>query len=457
MVYFDKSWRTFPDFLAHYIIHVLDADFFRSEANKSPDERHPVSEWHDQYHGFLSRNADPSKEVHQATACGVVYSYIGLAYNLYLLSHNVELQRRLIERLKRSDQFQGAYYELIVANSLIRAGFELVLEDETDTASKHCEFAAFSRRTGKKYWVEAKARGVEGVLGKTRTTGIPASRHDPTTSLTKQISDALAKPAAGPRLIFIDLNCPWTDLDAEPKWINQAQRRLKARERDLADGQSAYVFVTNAPFHLDRESARSGPEVMVYGLGISDFAKPGSFRLGQLYRMKQKHLDAHNIVRSLVKYPAIPVTLDGRLPSESFGRSEPRCLIGETYFFEGINLKATVVDAAVLQGDSVVCYSVTTEEGKNLILSRPLSADELAEYQAHPEGYFGIIKSSLEPIYGPCEFFEFVLEQYKHLPRAKLLDMFCETDLEKAQHLSDEDLLIEVCERLAASMLPRAA
>jgi hypothetical protein len=36
---------------------------------------------------------------------------------------------------------------------LIRAGFKLELEDETDGASKHCEFSAMSK--GKKYWVEA--------------------------------------------------------------------------------------------------------------------------------------------------------------------------------------------------------------------------------------------------------------------------------------------------------------
>ena len=135
---------------------------------------------------------------------GVVYCYLGLAYSLYLLDHNVELQARLIKRLKDRANFQGAYYELIVANSLIRAGFDLVLEDEEDKTTKHCEFAAVSKKTGKRYWVEAKMRGVVGLLGKTENDG--TKKPDPTSELIKHLNSAFKKPAANERIIFIDLN-----------------------------------------------------------------------------------------------------------------------------------------------------------------------------------------------------------------------------------------------------------
>ena len=106
-----------------------------------------------------------------AVVTGVVACYLGLAYSLYLLAHNVELQEKLVRRLKVPGQFQGAYYEVTVANILIRAGFELELEDESDGTVKHCEFSARSRRTGKKYWVEAKMQSVAGLLGKTERDG----------------------------------------------------------------------------------------------------------------------------------------------------------------------------------------------------------------------------------------------------------------------------------------------
>jgi hypothetical protein len=96
----------------------------------------------------------------------VIAAFPGTAYALYLLEHNVELQTRLLNRLRDIGQFQGAYYELFVASGLIRAGFKLTLEDETDGKNKHCEFAAISTMTAKRYWVEAKMRSVAGYQGK---------------------------------------------------------------------------------------------------------------------------------------------------------------------------------------------------------------------------------------------------------------------------------------------------
>jgi hypothetical protein len=141
-----------------------------------------------------------------------------LAYSLYLLHHNVELQSRLVNRLKNPGTFQGAYYELIVANILIRAGFDLTLEDETDGDSKHCEFAAVSKRTGRKYWVEAKMRAVSGFFGKKDGATDP----NPISRLIPHLNSALQKPAADERLIFIDLNTEPTAGGGKPPWIEMA-------------------------------------------------------------------------------------------------------------------------------------------------------------------------------------------------------------------------------------------
>jgi hypothetical protein len=124
---------------------VLAREWGSEEIAKPLEDRHTILQWYDSYCRFQRRHAPRSDSTYTATATGVVYCYIGLAYNLYLLAHNVELQERLINRLKNREQFQGAYYELIVANCLIRAGFELKLEDETDASSKHCEFSAASK------------------------------------------------------------------------------------------------------------------------------------------------------------------------------------------------------------------------------------------------------------------------------------------------------------------------
>ena len=262
--------------------------------------------------------------VHDSSAvndCILRFKYSSTA-GLQPLSHqaNVELQDRLLKRLKDVTQFQGAYYELFVANSLIRAGFKLELEDEADSASKHCEFSAVSK-TGKTYWVEAKTRGVAGLLGKTVHDG--TKKDDATSQLVKHLNGAFAKPAADERLIFIDVN---TDphrnpqSGAIPQWTNKAAKRLEEYEQQhLQPGQSAYVIITNMSFHRALQSDRPGHAIMAHGLG-NDFWLPGPQRLSDVYRRRQKHIDIHNLCEACAEYPQIPTTFDGSLASEVQGK-----------------------------------------------------------------------------------------------------------------------------------------
>jgi hypothetical protein len=170
-LYWSPTWKAFPDFLADYIKRVIGPDWGNAEIAKPFEQRHPLMQWYDIFCRYQQATIPKPGELSEAPVTGIVACYLGLAYSLYLLAHNVELQDRLVRRLKDPRQFQGAYYELMIANILVRAGFTLTLEDETDGESKHCEFAAISKHTGKKYWVEAKMRAVSGLFGKTAADG----------------------------------------------------------------------------------------------------------------------------------------------------------------------------------------------------------------------------------------------------------------------------------------------
>ncbi len=384
--------------------------------------------------------------------------YLGLAYDLYLLSHNVELQDRLVRRLKDPRSFQGAYYELIVANVLIRAGFTLTLEDETDGASKHCEFAAVARRTGKKYWVEAKMRSVVGLFAKTHQDGTTDA--NPISRLIPHLNEALAKPAADERLIFIDLNTN-PDTGGKPAWGDRAAARLEQYElKELTDGVTAYVFVTNLSFHrgLDVQPVSAG---FPFGLGIPDFNRPGHYRLSEIYRRKQKHIDAHHILESLAKYPAIPATFDGSLPSEAFGRQSSRVVIGETYFFEDAQaggLIGTVTTATVSETEMKMYIGVTDQQGQGRILQQPMSDAELADYKAHPDAYFGRVQPVSKNAENLYELFEWLIEANKGRTRATMLsEMAARPDIETLKASSDDDILIAYCEGLAAAVDARRA
>ena len=238
-VHFSKTWKAFPDFLSAYIKTKLGPEWGNAEIAKPLAVRHPLMQWYDAYCRYQKETIKRPGEMHSAEITGVVACYLGLAYALYLLAHNVELQDRLIKRLRNVGNFQGAYYELMVASILIRAGFKLTLEDETDPGAKHCEFAAVAEKTGKKYWVEAKMRSVNGLLG--RTTADGGADGDALGRLIPHLNNALAKPAKDERLIFIDVNAPPVfDKQGKPNWLEPALVRLeKYEQKELKQGMDS--------------------------------------------------------------------------------------------------------------------------------------------------------------------------------------------------------------------------
>ncbi len=448
-IFCSAKWNTFPDFLSDYIKDIMGADWGNLELKKPIEDRHPILQWYDKCCKLQQAHLDGSGKVESIPAIGAVYCYLGLAYNLYLLKHNVELQQRYIDRLKDINNFQGAYYELIVANCLIRSGFELELEDEQDEEIKHCEFAAVSKKTGKKYWVEAKMRSVVGVLGKTEKNG--TTQKDPTYMLSKHLKNAFQKPADDERLIFVDVNTA-CDHESVPAWIERAGKKLDMKEKDLNEDQAAYVFVTNAGFHWNLDSEKRGHAILGHGLGIPDFAKSGYYRLSEVYRRKQRHIDAYDIMEAFKDYPKLPTTFDGSLPSEIFNKNPQHLKIGETYFFEDIGesgLVATVTSATVSESERVIY--IGTDKGQ--ILTRPISDDELEDYKNHPDTFFGTVHKQGKRTDDPYEFFERMVEIHMSYPKSYTLKQTENwSNAEALKQLSKEELILEYCEALVISL-----
>jgi hypothetical protein len=450
-LFFSPKWRTFPDFLSDYLKNILDPVWGNAEIAKPLAERHPIMQWYDALCRYQAATIKEPGQVHTAEVTGLVACYIGLAYSLYLIAHNVELQERLIRRLKDPANFQGAYYELIVANILIRAGFTLTLEDETDPHSKHCEFRAVSSRTGKEYSVEAKMRSVSGFLGKTDADGGKDGKL--LARLGQHVKRSLAKPAESGRIIFVDLNVP-QDLDekGKPVWVEPAMRRIERLEReDLPQGMTAYVFVTNVAFHRDLDGVAKIAAAPI-GLGMPEFARPGEVKVVDAYRSKQKHVDAHMIGEAFSKYASFPATFDGKLPSEAFGRASGRVLIGETYDFDG--LVGTVTAALVIEEKKELVLGVTGADGRSHLIRGPMADAELADYKAHPDAYFGRVVRPAKGAKDPFDLFEWFMDVYKDLPREKLVERLSRAiHPEKLAAMSNEELLMAYSEGYVVSVL----
>ena len=81
------------------------------------------------------------------------------------MQDNATLQKRLLERLRHREQYQGARYELLAIATCVRAGFSVDYEDESDSTRKYPELLATHKTTGLQTAVEAKGRHRHGVLG----------------------------------------------------------------------------------------------------------------------------------------------------------------------------------------------------------------------------------------------------------------------------------------------------
>jgi hypothetical protein len=258
-------------------------------------------------------------------------------------------------------------------------------------------------------------------------------------------------------LIFIDLNAfPVVGADGKPDWLEPAMDRLERYEQtELKAGLSAYVFVTNMAFHRQLDA----PPVMAaspFGLGMPDFNRPGLIRISDAYRQKQKHIDAHAIGQSIEHLLRFPTTFDGRLPSESFGRSTSRVVIGKTYFFADVGeggITGTVTAATVNDGKKEAIIGITDGNGRSHLLRSPMSDSDLAEYAEFRDSYFGrVLPGPVEPK-DPFELFEWLMATCKTLTRAKMLAWFSAArDLAELEKLSDEDLRIAYCEAMVGAM-----
>ena len=447
-VYNSPQWKTFIDFLCDYIRKVMGGDWGNAEIKKKEEDKHIIIQWYQKFcihqKRYLSKDGVQSMPTN-----GVVHCYLGLAYNLYLLDHNVELQQIFINRLKDINNFQGAYYELIVVNCLIRAGFKLELEDEQDESTKHCEFSATSIRTGKKYWVEAKSRSVAGVLGKTEDNGTTSK--DPTSRLSSHIKNALQKPATDERLIFVDVNASCNS-EQPPDWFDRAEMKLNMKNRDLQSGVSAYVFVTNFPFHYGLDNEGQTIASLPYGLGIPDFLKAEPLRLSEIYRRKQKHIDAHNILESFKSYLHIPQTFDGSLPSECFSDEPNKIVIGKRYFFEEEGYFATVTTAFV--DDENRRVMIGTDVG--YLLTKKMSDIEFEDYKKHPDAYFGVVYRQGRKSENDYDFFENMVDIHmSYSKESTLKKLENRLDYERLKLLNKEELVVEYCERLMGTIINR--
>jgi SEC-C motif len=445
-LFYSKTWKTFTDFLGDYIKMTLGGEWGNAELKKPLEKRHPILQWYHHICLLQRKSIKKAGEIYSAPVTGAVSAYYGLAYNLYLIAHNVhDIQTRLIDRLKNRDNFQGAFYETRIAAELVKAGFELEYEDETDKSRSHCEFTATSLRTGKKFSVEAKSRPTAFQhAGKLLRVG-------------RQLYSALDKDANFERLIFIDINRPAGATKEEVgKLLDRAVAIVKRSEGMLVCGQPAppaYVFLTNYPDQYSLDEPGFLAVVVFLGYKIPDFGEGAKFEsIRAAVRAREKHIEMFDLKKSLAEHGSLPSTFDGQLPSTAFGEGKtPRLLIGQRYLVpdsSGKEVMGVLVDAIVNVLEKQVYGVYRLDTRVDIIATSPLTMDEFHDYQRHPDTFFGVFRKQGRTSENPIDLFDFFYESYKDTPKERLLELIKDApDFEQFEHLAQKDLAEAVCER----------
>jgi hypothetical protein len=171
-----------------------------------------------------------------------------LAYDLYSLRLAAALDQTVLDRLRSRDQFQGARYELAIAASLVRCGFDIKWIHSNHA---HCEFEATQKLTKETIAVEVKSRHVDGTLNQPGEMPKPeemrfrAHRH---------YNDALTQcPPDKCSAIFIDLNLPPQVVSNEhpiPWWAEIKLMLDKLPEHTATDpATESWLVFTNFAAH----------------------------------------------------------------------------------------------------------------------------------------------------------------------------------------------------------------
>lgn len=445
---FQGAWPTFHDFLYAYIFDVLGRDWFEAQRQMEQNERHPVIEWHERLLAVSKAANLAPGETRQTPMTGAISAFLTLAYDLYTLEHNndqtrtPELRKSLIGRLKNRDQFIGARYEIRVAAMLLRAGFELEWEDETDRRSTHVEYTATYPRTGKVFGVECKIRNQDAAkkanLGK----------------FARLVSDALRKATPHDRLIFVDLNTQaHSYVPGGPNdWRTRSIKTLRTFEEQpkAAALPPAVVFITNYPDHHHLDSQVPDAGATVEGFKVDDYRTGRLLTLTQKIEMRARNPEIEGLLASIHEHIDVPSTFEGEIP----GLPSNRLLIGHRYQMDD-GAAGTLEDVCVMDDNGKVALVINRDEGGRAIYTNKLSPEELVAWKRYPETFFGQIRQRAGPINDPMELYDRLKGTFARTPKEKLLQFMGENGTRFAA-LTQPELLDVYVQGMVNSVMERA-
>ena len=264
---YSKTWKVFPDFLNQYLHGLLGNGWGEIQIKRPLEDQHPAVQWRT-LNALAFHNKAPEHDdgLHESDT-GAVNAWFRMAYDLYLVEHNAELQKILVRRLRNPTSFQGARFEAAVAAIMLASGYDLRYAGEKGPG-KHPEFYGTHKQNGAVLAVEAKSRHRPGIMG-FEVKGKPVIPK--TFDIAKLLRAAVEKDTPEPLLIFIELNSPEVLSVATYGTIydelNQAWESVQALKWENGFPAIGVIFYNDvSPWYLSESLPKSGSPTWVVAL-----------------------------------------------------------------------------------------------------------------------------------------------------------------------------------------------
>lgn len=316
----ENPHATFHQLIFRNLSHTLGKEWWSAEKAKAEHEKHYILKCFEQLNGSENREDLDITQVDENTrsmvATGDTQELMSLAFDVWILAHKGYSREDWLKRLRDSNQYQGARYEIAVASIFVRMGCELEFYDndrieEDGNPPKRAEFIAVHKQTGNQVAVEAKSRHVTGVLHTPGTLKYQKALRGDVTTLFKK---ALLKVTDGlPLIVFIDVNSPAEGGQPvqKSKWYEDIRRSFDSRTEPTPENPDtqAALFVTNYSGHYQGSQASvSGQNLFIGSLHTKYPLADGP--MGEFMK---------RLINAVNNYGYVPSTMD----NEKLGKPEP--------------------------------------------------------------------------------------------------------------------------------------
>ncbi len=272
-IHFRPLTEHLHEFIVKVLMRTLGKSWCKAQREKVPEEQHIIMRWIDARSEFFKQveplNLTPKDRI---VPPGDVMELIALARDVYYLQLVNKIPKPLRDRLIDYDAFQGARYEIAVAASLVRAGFEIEWI-QNKQSKKHCEFNAIHKVTKEVIAVETKSRRRPGVYH--QEGDLPDLSIIKTDIFSLYNEAMLQNPSDKPFGVFIDINLPSQRDRAtiDRDWVKKLLQKIGQEGKSVfRSPPPAFVGITNSGWFYEGKSPAGQGESLAFVL--QDAAHP---------------------------------------------------------------------------------------------------------------------------------------------------------------------------------------